>query len=148
MVLQQRHIAKEYSAGGIVYKKENGEVKWLVTQHSQNTKWSFPKGLIGDKKNGEKKEESALREVKEEGGIKAEIVFDKPFVNEYFYFFNKQRIFKTVYFFLMKYLSGDIKDHDFEVSEAKWLSEEEVLKTLSFPADKKMFLEATKFVCL
>ncbi|MBI3981020.1 NUDIX domain-containing protein [Candidatus Microgenomates bacterium] len=146
MPLQQRHTSREFSAGGIVYKKKDSEVKWLVVQHSLHKRWIFPKGLIGDNVDGETKEQTALREVEEEGGIKARIALDKPFTTTYFYIFKGTRIFKTVYFYLMEYVSGDIKDHDFEVSEAKWLTEEEVLETLSFPADKKMFLEAKEFV--
>ena len=36
----------------------------------------------------------------------------------------------------MKYLSGDPADHDWEVSEAKFVTPEEALKTLSFSQDK------------
>lgn len=142
MTLQQRHTSREFSAGGIVFKRENNEIKWLIVQHSQNKKWIFPKGLIGDKVDGESKESTALREVEEEGGIKAKIVLENPFTSTYFYVFNNTKIFKTVFYYLMEYTSGNVEDHDFEVSEAKWLTEEEILKTLSFPADKKIFLDA------
>ena len=51
----------EFSAGGIVYKKEKSEVFILVAQHSSHHGWVFPKGLIGDHVKNEGKEETALR---------------------------------------------------------------------------------------
>ncbi len=142
MTLQVRHSKKEFSSGGIVYKNVGGKIEWLVVQHSKHKGWIFPKGLIGDINDGEKDTETAVREVQEEGGIKAKIILDKPFVTTYFYTFEGQKIFKTVSYFLMEYESGDIKDHDWEVSDAKWLRADEVKNTLSFLADKKMFEEA------
>ena len=50
----------------------------------------------------------------------------------------------TVY--LMKYLSGDPKDHDWEVSEADWFSPEEALKILSFSPDKILLKKALECI--
>lgn len=142
-------MRREFSAGGIVFKrsKVNGHmsyVLWLVVQHSQHKGWVFPKGLIGDAKENESKEETAVREVREEGGINAKIVKELIKPVKYWYVWNKEKIAKTVYFFLMEYVSGDIKDHDFEVMDSKWLTEEEVRKTLTYKNDKKAFEEAIK----
>src|SRR5258708_6083038 len=106
-------MKREFSAGGIVFNNQ-GQV--LVTQHSQNKHWSFPKGLIDP---GQTTEEAALREVREEGGIVAEII-DKVGYSKYVYTFNNEKIFKVVTYFLMKYISGDIADHDFEVEDSGW----------------------------
>ena len=46
---------------------------------------------------------------------------------------------KTVFLFLMEYLSGDPKNHDWEMSEAKFVTEEEVKKILTYPSDKEAF---------
>jgi len=64
----------EFSAGGIVVKKQNGQDVILVSQHSQHHGWVFPKGLIGDHIKDEKKEDTALREVEEETGVKGKII--------------------------------------------------------------------------
>lgn len=142
-------IKHEVSAGGIVYKNKTmknrmigDRVKktlWLVVQHSQHKGWVFPKGLVGDQKEGEKMEEAALRETEEEGGVKARIIKKLPKPVEYFYKFKGQLIKKTVYYYLMEYISGDPKNHDWEVSEAKFLPEEEVKKILTFESDKEAF---------
>ncbi len=130
-------MKREFSAGGIVFNSK-GQV--LVTQHSQNKHWSFPKGLIDQ---GQTTEEAAIREVKEEGGVEAEIV-QKIGYSKYIYTLNGEKIFKVVTYFLMKYLSGSPEDHDWEVSEAGWYEPEEALKQLTFSQDKELLKKALK----
>ena len=126
----------EISAGGIVYKKEHEKRLWLVTQHSQHKGWGFPKGLVGDTIKNEPMDQAARREVQEEGGIKAQIVHNQPVTTHYSYRMQEYLVKKTVHYFLMKYVSGDPQDHDWEVSEAKFVSPGEALKILSFSQDK------------
>src|SRR3990167_5132428 len=128
-------MKREFSAGGIVFNNE-GQV--LVTQHSQNHHWSFPKGLIDP---GQTTEEAAVREVKEEGGVEAEIL-GKVGYNKYVYTLNREKIFKVVTYFLMKYISGNPKDHDWEVEEAGWYTPEDALKQLTFSQDKALLKKA------
>jgi 8-oxo-dGTP pyrophosphatase MutT (NUDIX family) len=147
-------VKYEVSAGGIVYKQVKSmsrvksrdqksqlhqgfggqakaqSIEWLICQHSEHKGWVFPKGLIGDTKQGEAMEEAALRETKEEGGVKAKIIDKLPKPVEYFYKFKGQLIKKTVYYYLM------------EITEAKFLSEDEVKKTLTYRSDKEAFIEA------
>jgi len=132
-------IIKQTSAGGIVYKKIGKQKQWLICQHSQHKGWVFPKGLVGDKNQKEKPEEAALREVEEEGGIKTKIVNRNPIKTHYQYQWKGKLISKTVYYFLMEYLSGDPNNHDWEISEAKFVNEEEVEKTLTYISDKEAF---------
>jgi len=127
-------MQREFSAGGIVLK--NGKV--LLTKHSQNHHWSFPKGLIDP---GQTPPEAAVREVREEGGVEAEIL-DKVGYNKYVYTLNEEKIFKVVTYFLMKYVSGDPKDHDWEVEEAGWYTPEDALKQLTFSQDKALLKKA------
>lgn len=124
-------MKREFSAGGIVINSQ-GQV--LLTKHSQNHHWGFPKGLIDP---GQTSKEAAIREVKEEGGVEAEII-EKVGESKYFYTFKGEKIFKVVIYFLMKYLSGDPKDHDFEMEDAGWFEVSEALKLLSFGRDKQL----------
>lgn len=128
-------MKREFSAGGIVFN-DKGQV--LVTQHSQNKHWSFPKGLIDP---GQTTEEAALREVREEGGVVAEIL-GRIGYSKYIYTLSGEKIFKVVTYFLMKYISGDPKDHDWEVSDIGWFSPEDALKKLSFSQDKELLKKA------
>lgn len=128
-------MKREFSAGGIVFNNL-GQV--LLTKHSQNKHWSFPKGLIDP---GQTSQQAAVREVREEGGVEAEII-DKVGYSKYVYSFKGEKIFKVVTYFLMKYISGDHKDHDFEVEESGWYTPEDALKQLSFSQDKTLLKKA------
>ena len=127
-------MKREFSAGGIVFKGK----KVLLTKHSQNHHWSFPKGLIDP---GQTPQEAAVREVREEGGIAAEIL-DRVGYSKYVYSLNGEKIFKVVTYFLMKYKSGDPKDHDWEVEEAGWFEVDEALEQLTFSQDKDLLKKA------
>lgn len=135
-------MKREFSAGGIVF---NDKGQALLTQHSQNHHWSFPKGLLDHPE--QTMEESALREVREEGGVGAEIV-GKVGYSKYIYTFEGEKIFKVVTYFLMKYISGDIKDHDWEVEDIGWYEVEEALKQLTFLQDKVLLRKAADLLNL
>jgi 8-oxo-dGTP pyrophosphatase MutT (NUDIX family) len=128
-------MKREFSAGGIVFNS-SGQV--LLTQNSSNHYWGFPKGMI-DK--GESSKEAALREVKEEGGVEANII-QKVNDSKFIYTRNGEKVFKNVTYYLMEYLSGDPKDHDFEVSEAGFYHVSEALEKLSFKSDKDLLHQA------
>src|SRR5581483_4984440 len=109
---------RQFSSGGIVFNNE-GQV--LITQNSSSLNWGFPKGRVDP---GENPKDAALREVKEEGGIEAEII-EKVGDSKYVFvdkWGDGEKAFKVVTVYLMKYLSGNIENHDYEVSEAKWCS--------------------------
>src|SRR3989304_5871358 len=153
----------EFAVGGIVYRKDpstssskdgqagQANVQVLVAQHSQHHGWVFPKGLIGDNPSAsagqekETKEEAAVREVKEETGIEAEIEKELTPVT-YWYVWEKDKIKKTVYYFVMKFVSGDTKDHDHEMEKVEWIPSEKVENRLTYPSDKKVWREAKELI--
>ncbi len=129
----------EFSAGGVVYRRnEEGKLEILLIR--VKNRWSFPKGNI---EKGEPKDQAALREVKEETGVDAEIV---EYLGEvdYWYSMGLTRIHKFVYYYLMKYAGGDIVPQKEEIDEAKFIPFENVKETLSYPTDKEVFDRATK----
>jgi 8-oxo-dGTP pyrophosphatase MutT (NUDIX family) len=131
----------EFSAGGVVFKKQKEGIEILLCQHSQHHGWVFPKGLIGDHKKGEGKEETALREVEEETGAKGKILEPlEPVV--YWYRFREEKIRKTVYYYVMEFIGGDIAKHDFEMENVEWLPFDKVLERLTFKSDKEVFEKA------
>lgn len=136
---------REISAGGIVFKKNSGQVTWLLVKLSRSKYWGFPKGHVGDVIKDETYEDAAHREVKEEGGIDSKIVNNKPIKKEYMFRQGDFLIKKAVYYFLMQYESGDIANHDWEVAEIKFVPEEEALATLSFKTDRDAFIKALSY---
>lgn len=135
----------EFSAGGVVYKKEKDDVFILVAQHSGHHGWVFPKGRIGDHIENEGVEETAVREVEEETGAKGKIIKKLTPVT-YWYNWEGKKIKKTVDYFLMKYVSGDITKHDWEMENVEWVLKRVVLTKLTYPSDKKVWKEAIKLV--
>jgi 8-oxo-dGTP pyrophosphatase MutT (NUDIX family) len=151
---QRKKTKVEISAGGIVYKKQDGRVFILmifpaVRQDAVKTTkfkpvWTFPKGWVGDH-GDEKLIETAVREVKEEGGIDATVVKKLGQV-KYFFQWEGQNVFKIVYWFLMEYQGGDPADHDEEVAESVWVPLEEVAAKLTYPTDKQTFKKALDII--
>lgn len=59
-------------AGGVAYRTDSGAPRFLVVQASRNpTQWVLPKGHI---EPGENPEETAVREIREEAGVDAEVL--------------------------------------------------------------------------
>jgi len=135
----------EFSAGGVVFKKEQNQLYILVAQHSQHHGWVFPKGFIGDNIAGESKEETALREVEEETGAKGKIL--KPLTPvTYWYQMDGINRRKTVYYYVMEYLNGDITKHDWEMENVEWLPMDSVAERLTYESDKKVWMEAQEII--
>ena len=156
----------EFSAGGVVLRqaqdfgskpqssKKNWEV--LVSKHSQHHGWVFPKGLIGDHVKGEKKsasakgfgetkEEAAVREVEEETGVSAKIL--KPLSPvTYWYLLEEEKIKKTVYYFLMEFISEDPNKRDMEMENVEWLPIDKVEERLTYKSDKDVWKEVKQIL--
>ena len=120
----------------MAYRNEGHTVEIVIISVGEQNRWQLPKGLI-DK--GETSAEAALREVREEAGIETEIVtlIDKV---EYWYYskgsHRRTRFHKYVYFYLLKYKSGDTGDHDREVNEARWVDIDVGQDMLTFKGEK------------
>src|SRR3990167_4532540 len=130
-------IKRIFSAGGIILKQDEDGPRILVTQHSKHKGWDFPKG---HREIYESEEQTALREVEEETGVKAEIV-EKVGETKYFYYEEGERVLKTVAFYLMKYVSEGEATTAFEVSGTKWLPPEKVEAQLTFKDTKELWRE-------
>jgi len=130
----------ETSAGGVVYRKLNDKVEFLIVQHSGHHRWVLPKGWIDP---GETKEQAATREVKEEAGVESEI---GEYLGETRIFYTnsqKEKTHKTSHFFLMRYISGDpAKDHDWEIEDTIWLKPDEAVEKLDYPGEKEILQKA------
>lgn len=145
---QKTSFVREFSAGGVVYKQSlpsrgrKAETLWLIVNPAETDRWQFPKGHIEEK---ESSQNAAIREVAEEGGIEA-LPIQKIGLQKNFFVWDNAKIFKTVTFFLMKYVSGDPKNHDKEVTEAVFLPFEEAFAKLTFKKDKETLMKAKELL--
>jgi len=98
--MMSTNVPLEYRAGGIVCRYADGRHEFLlVTSKSDRERWIIPAGHIEE---GESAEEAALREVVEEAGVSAKILF--PLGNfRYKWYRNQQQIQIDTCLFLMEY---------------------------------------------
>jgi 8-oxo-dGTP pyrophosphatase MutT (NUDIX family) len=94
----------------------------------------LPKGHLDP---GESPLQAALREVREETGVEAELVQELGEVR-YWYRRNGRLVPKSVVFYLLRYRSGDTEDHDEEVEEARWMALSEAATALTYEGERKM----------
>lgn len=129
----------QISAGGVAYRIYSNLVEVALIRTSSEGRWQLPKGIIDP---GETPEQTAVREVREEAGIRCEIL--EP-IDTIEYWFSAaydggatRRYHKKVHFFLMKFIDGDVNDHDHEVSEARWVNLAAASRMLAFDSEKKL----------
>jgi 8-oxo-dGTP pyrophosphatase MutT (NUDIX family) len=137
-------VRREFSAGGVVVRRLRGRL-WVAAIRPQGKAegtWALPKGLIGP---GESPEETAVREVEEETGLRGASVRKLGDVR-YVYTWRGERVFKVVSFFLLRYGQGRIGDIDpsmrLEVAEARWLPLEDASRLLAYRGERDMAAEA------
>ena len=132
------------SAGGIVIRHDSGRA-WIVVGSRRRERdgrtWTLPKGTP---KPGESREETALREVAEETGLEVRIT--APFDSiEYRFVQGGQRIHKTVHYFLMAPVGGDLAGHDHEFEQVRWITFAEASSLLTFETERALVARAAEF---
>jgi 8-oxo-dGTP pyrophosphatase MutT (NUDIX family) len=100
--------------------------------------WSLPKGTPDA---GETMEETAVREVGEETGLEVRIVQPVGHI-EYTFVQRGTRIHKTVHYFLMEAVGGDLGRHDHEFDEVRWVNLTEAEALMSFPTERRILARA------
>lgn len=137
----------EVSAGGVVCRRVEGggiEVALIATHGGE--RWALPKGLVA---RGESPEEAALREVREETGLDAEIVASLQPIDYWFWWprgGRKIRHHKVVHYYLMAFLGGDLADHDDEVDDARWFPLDEAIERATYENERGVLRQAAGLV--
>ncbi|HST09715.1 MAG TPA: NUDIX domain-containing protein [Terriglobales bacterium] len=145
-------MVREFSAGGVVLRRMSGE--WQIAAIEPQKEGSvpargrrvprkvllaLPKGLVDE---GEKPDQTAIREVQEETGITASLITKLADIR-YVYvrsWGDRERVFKVVSFYLLRYQSGRIDDvapaMRVEVRRALWLPLEEAPNKLAYSGER------------
>jgi 8-oxo-dGTP pyrophosphatase MutT (NUDIX family) len=156
-------MVREISAGGVVVRRMSGT--WYIAviepcrepspdtptrkTKSQSPLLALPKGLVDP---GEKPEQTALREVREETGITASPIAKLTDI-KYFYvrsWGDKERVFKIVSFYLLRYQSGEIDEVSsemrVEVKRALWLPLEDAPQQLAYRSEREVVRRAQEYL--
>ncbi len=127
-------MIREFSAGGVVVRRFRGRPFLAAVRLKGGRVLALPKGHIDE---GETSEQAAQREVREEAGVEAELV-EKLGPVRYWYVRDGERVLKVVTFFLFRYRSGSVEDHDDEVEGAEWVPLEDAPRLLSYKGEREM----------
>ena len=130
----------ESSCGAVIFREEQNERKFLLIRNRRSAHWGFPKGHI---ELGETEEETAIREVFEETGLKIRIV--PGFVKKSEYTI-QGKIEKSVSIFLAETDETEYKLQEEEIEECGWFAYNDALRILNYENDKYILTEAKKFL--
>jgi 8-oxo-dGTP pyrophosphatase MutT (NUDIX family) len=141
-------VVTQTSAGGVVYKRTGESVLVAIVSVGDANRWQLPKGLV---EKGETPENAALRETREEAGIEGEIEAPLETI-EYWYAGmhegRKVRFHKFVHFFLLRYKSGEVAGHDWEVNESRWVPLDEAISMVAFKSEKSILERGAKLLSM
>jgi 8-oxo-dGTP diphosphatase len=125
--------AEVKAAGGVVWRRGPGGIEVAVVHRPHRSDWSLPKGKLDP---GEKWEEAALREVREEIGLRCRLGRE---LSPTSYLDQKGRR-KVVRYWLMEPEDGEFEPNR-EVDELRWLIPSAAADLLTYPHDKALVRE-------
>ncbi|MFT4042461.1 MAG: NUDIX hydrolase [Gordonia sp. (in: high G+C Gram-positive bacteria)] len=131
---------RETSAGGLVISDLDLPVDELCAaligrmDRRGRLMWSLPKGHI---ETGETAEQTAIREVAEETGIRGTVVAPLGKI-DYWFVSEGRRIHKTVHHYLLRSVGGELSDADYEVSEVAWVPLHELPRRLTYSDERRL----------
>lgn len=134
MTPPRRKTRNEHSCGGAVIAMRNGVPHVALIATRRKTRWGLPKGALDA---GETPEEAALREVREETGLEARIVRLLDTI-EYFFRAGDALIHKSVTFYLMEYVGGELVPQLSEVDAVEWVELSASVRRASFDSERKL----------
>ena len=125
-------MKKEKSCGAVVDRDGDAGMEVLLIKQKNGGHWAFPKGHVEKK---ETEAETALREIKEETGLKVEL--DTSF-REIVAYSPKPGVMKDVIYFAAKAKKDHARPQPEEVLEICWKSPQEALGLVTYATDRQV----------
>jgi 8-oxo-dGTP pyrophosphatase MutT (NUDIX family) len=140
----KRRAELEVSAGGIVFRRQEGEQPRFLLIRDSYDNWGFPKGHLED---GESPAEAAHRETVEETGL-AHLMLQGPIrVIDWHFRFRGRHIHKYCHFFLFESPGGDPAPQLAEgITACQWRDLEQALELLSYDNARGVLKRAGEMV--
>ena len=134
---------RESSAGGVVFRIEEGKPLYLLIQDSYGN-WGFPKGHL---ERDERADTAALREVIEETGLRAVSVIGAIETIEWHFRFRGALIHKDCQFFLMEASGAETKPQKSEgITACRWATIEEAHQLIGYENARGVLRRAHQLV--
>jgi 8-oxo-dGTP pyrophosphatase MutT (NUDIX family) len=132
------------SAGGVVYREQDGHIEVVLVARPAHGLWALPKGTP---EPGESVEVTALREVREETGLEVAIVAEVGSIH-YRYAIASEGVVvqKVVHHFLMEPVGGDIALHDHEYDVVVWVDIHEAPARMSYANERSIVERASAVI--
>jgi len=139
-------MINEKSCGAIIFIKDNEKIKYLLLFRApfQQYKalWDFPRGNVEE---NETEKQTAIREIKEETGLKEFNFLDFKEAIHFFYRRDNDLVSKNVTFFLAETAQEEVKISE-EHNEFKWATFEEATTLLKKKDSKSVLTKANDFL--
>ena len=132
------------SAGGVVYRWDDGQLEIVLCGREEPVRWSLAKGTPNP---GETMEATALREVREETGLAVQL--EAPIGSINYWFADSQgnvRYHKTVHFYLMAPVGGNTQAHDPEFDVVQWFPADRALQALTYANEVEVLRQALELI--
>jgi len=134
--------AKDSSTGIILYREFPRGIKYLLLKHRQGH-WALCKGHGNA---GETKIQTALRELREETGIRSVTLLSKRVMVKEQYMINKKQTEKTVEYFIGKTKTENVKIDGKEIRSYMWRGYKSALNRITYNKSKKTLTEADEII--
>ena len=133
----------ETSAGGVVFRMQDGEPLFLLIRDSYRN-WGFPKGHL---EADEGAEAAALREVQEETGIEPLHLTGAIETIDWYFRFRGRLVHKVCHFYLMRTDCCDTQPQKDEgITACRWACFEEASKLVSYANARTVLRRAHEMV--
>jgi 8-oxo-dGTP pyrophosphatase MutT (NUDIX family) len=147
-VPERLRTVHETSAGGLVIdgidRPRDEQLAALIGRVDRRGRmlWSLPKGHI---EMGETAEQTAIREVAEETGIRGSVLAALGRI-DYWFVTDGRRVHKTVHHYLMRFSGGELSDEDLEVAEVAWVPMRELPSRLAYADERRLAQVADELI--
>lgn len=134
---------RETSAGGVVYRLENGAPLFLLIRDSY-ANWGFPKGHL---EPGERAEDAAIREVREETGLTDCVVRGTIDTIDWYFRFRGRLIHKVCHFYLMETGERDTAPQRAEgITACQWIAYGDAASVISYANARQVLRRASEMI--